>query len=445
MDSKRKRNITNITRSKSGCLSCKRLRIKCDQTKPRCEYCLHTNRECKYPNNLRTIEFKPSYHKEKSVSRYQPNVPIQLHLNNASTQLGISKFELRLLNFFHNYCLADITNGVNNSMQSVWMTKVPPLFAESELIRNSIFSFACLNLYPLRRELNRGILTSSSSTDDEILPEANELLVRVSNYFSHTLLGKNALLTKLSNEDFSAEETHTKVVLATELSVSTMIVALFLSMHSHKILPLICFDKSVPDYISICKGMRSSIMSFESAFIYNVFNEVFKFHITIKTPPFKETPYPILVALRQDLEMEYLDKDLSTSITEEFNTMYQGLEILHSCIYRSMMDGYSVPLLRWLSLLPSQFYDLIYSKNFYSLRILYVCTSLITLIKFQNYKESTMWVDFMNWYKEYNYQEFDGWKYNMDKSLYSLVFDGEYKFGSDYSNLKTFNPEAFII
>ncbi|KAK6462077.1 hypothetical protein DFJ63DRAFT_141186 [Scheffersomyces coipomensis] len=444
MDDSRKSGIgkPRITRSRGACFSCKRLRIKCDQMRPRCEYCTHTNRECEY-SNLTTIEFKPSYHKEKSVTIYQSNTPVQHNLNNVTTQLGITKFELKLLNFFHNYCLTDITNGVSNSTQSLWMTQVPPLFTESKLIRNSIFSLASLNLYPLSRDLNEN--KSAPFRADNLLPESNELFIQASKYFSNTLLGKNELINKLSNENYATQELHTKVVLATELSVSSMIIALFLSMHSHRILPLICFDRSEPDYVSICKGLYSSIISFQSTFAYNVFREVLEYHFIIKVPPFKETPFPILVALRQDLELEYLDKDLSTSTTEEFNTMYEGLEVLHSCIYKSRMDGYSVPLLKWLSLLTTQFYDLIYSKNFYSLRILYVCACLVTMFKFQNYKESTIWVDFMNWYKEYNYEKYGGWKYNMDKSLYDIVCDGGFNFGSDYSNLETFNPEALIV
>ncbi|KAK6462078.1 hypothetical protein DFJ63DRAFT_141269 [Scheffersomyces coipomensis] len=436
---------TNITRSKSGCVSCRRLRIKCDQTKPRCEYCMHTNRECEYPNNLRTIEFKPSYHKNRPLRKNHDNIPIKISLNDASSQLGISNFELKLLNFFHLYCLADITNGVDNPMQALWMSKVHPMFMESKLIRNSIFSLASLNLYPICQNLNESTIKSNSFAGDDMFPESSELLIRASKYFSNTLLGKNELINKLSNENYATQELHTKVVLATELSVSSMIIALFLSMHSHRILPLVSFDRTVPDYISICRGMHSSMISFHSTFICNVFDDVLKCHMVIKIPNFKETPYPILVALREDLDFEYMDKELSTTTTEEYNAMYDSLEILHSCIYKSMVDGYSVPLLSWLSSLPSQFYDLIYDKNFFSLRILYVYTSLTTLIKFQNHKDSTLWVDYMSWYKEYNYQEYGCWKYNMDKSLYSLEFGGDFKFGTDYSNLKTFNPEALVI
>lgn len=37
------------SKSRQGCLSCKKLRIKCDEAKPKCEYCQSTNRVCEYP------------------------------------------------------------------------------------------------------------------------------------------------------------------------------------------------------------------------------------------------------------------------------------------------------------------------------------------------------------------------------------------------------------
>lgn len=42
---------TNIKRSKNGCMSCKKMKIKCDEVKPACEYCRHTKRNCVYSQN----------------------------------------------------------------------------------------------------------------------------------------------------------------------------------------------------------------------------------------------------------------------------------------------------------------------------------------------------------------------------------------------------------
>lgn len=39
-----------LKKSRNRCLSCKKLKIKCDEAKPKCEYCEHTKRECIYPD-----------------------------------------------------------------------------------------------------------------------------------------------------------------------------------------------------------------------------------------------------------------------------------------------------------------------------------------------------------------------------------------------------------
>lgn len=40
------------SKSRRGCLSCKKLRIKCDESRPKCEYCASTNKVCEYPASI---------------------------------------------------------------------------------------------------------------------------------------------------------------------------------------------------------------------------------------------------------------------------------------------------------------------------------------------------------------------------------------------------------
>lgn len=43
---------TTIKRSRKGCHNCKRLKIKCDEDKPKCSYCVKTNSDCDYSIKL---------------------------------------------------------------------------------------------------------------------------------------------------------------------------------------------------------------------------------------------------------------------------------------------------------------------------------------------------------------------------------------------------------
>ncbi|KAF8813786.1 hypothetical protein BYT27DRAFT_7180544 [Phlegmacium glaucopus] len=48
--SQRKR--PKYTRSKTGCLTCRVKKIKCDETKPNCMRCTHGSRECTWPEGV---------------------------------------------------------------------------------------------------------------------------------------------------------------------------------------------------------------------------------------------------------------------------------------------------------------------------------------------------------------------------------------------------------
>lgn len=46
-------------RSKTGCLTCRTRRIKCDETKPLCYNCSRSNRECQYPSVVKSLDTPP--------------------------------------------------------------------------------------------------------------------------------------------------------------------------------------------------------------------------------------------------------------------------------------------------------------------------------------------------------------------------------------------------
>lgn len=47
------------SKSRQGCQSCKRLRIKCNEGRPKCEYCDSTNRVCEYPSSVKPPDSQP--------------------------------------------------------------------------------------------------------------------------------------------------------------------------------------------------------------------------------------------------------------------------------------------------------------------------------------------------------------------------------------------------
>ncbi|KAF8750632.1 GAL4-like Zn(II)2Cys6 (or C6 zinc) binuclear cluster DNA-binding domain [Rhizoctonia solani] len=63
------RKRPKYTRSKTGCLTCRTKKIKCDETKPICTKCVHGQRECTWPKD---VQVNPSATSSAPSSRPSP-------------------------------------------------------------------------------------------------------------------------------------------------------------------------------------------------------------------------------------------------------------------------------------------------------------------------------------------------------------------------------------
>ncbi|KAI0630369.1 fungal-specific transcription factor domain-containing protein [Trametes polyzona] len=67
-DTSAQRKRPKYTRSKTGCLTCRGKKIKCDETKPKCLRCSHGQRDCTWPEGVPT--------RKKPSSKREPPSPI---------------------------------------------------------------------------------------------------------------------------------------------------------------------------------------------------------------------------------------------------------------------------------------------------------------------------------------------------------------------------------
>ncbi|KAJ3829958.1 hypothetical protein F5880DRAFT_1459682, partial [Lentinula raphanica] len=51
-ETSQQRKRPKYTRSKTGCLTCRVKKIKCDEAKPTCARCLHGQRDCTWPEGV---------------------------------------------------------------------------------------------------------------------------------------------------------------------------------------------------------------------------------------------------------------------------------------------------------------------------------------------------------------------------------------------------------
>ncbi|KAK6462070.1 hypothetical protein DFJ63DRAFT_318924, partial [Scheffersomyces coipomensis] len=472
----------------------------CSEDKPKCEYCSHTGKDCEYPDvirlmmdtnekRLRSIQLKrqqisdqdenddaipTSRMLERMTSGFVPikNEQDFFHLTNdliliqSTTQLGISKFELRLLKFFNSSCVNIFSYGeLNPDIHRIWTTHVPKLFVQSELLRKSIYSFACICLFPLcdladlcvKDDAESDIKFSDKygsiiydpkkkALKSKPLPKelANSLYVRTTDYFLDAVATKNDILTKqsqLHTDEPMYGPFMMDSVTANELAITSVIIFSFLGVHPHRLLPLISFEGEA-DFLSISKGVCTTIVATAPLVRNSVYGAMFDYDGNRITPPLKKTNYRLILTLKDDLEFEYSCKDFNSTTAEEYQILQDSVMLLHSCIHRAVTKKYPVPVYKWIILLEGDFHRLVYKQTYFALRMVYIHACLMALTRFHVFNEANLWVDYMNWFKRYNVKLFNGWKYETDQSLYTLIFDKQYSFGRrSYATLGEFDPD----
>ncbi|KAH3684268.1 hypothetical protein WICPIJ_004743 [Wickerhamomyces pijperi] len=191
---KRVKPATAKRRSNKGCESCKRLKIKCDEARPACEYCCHRRRVCVYPHDKDVSispssslpEFEDAQVSSVPIEQEQPSqsespplevgaydhyvTPLALslqtdpdgfispnsyhldssltqRLNSVKSQLGVSSLELRLLKFFQDFGSSFFTLGAMPELEPIWTIDVPQLWKTSEMLRNSLYALSAVKLW----------------------------------------------------------------------------------------------------------------------------------------------------------------------------------------------------------------------------------------------------------------------------------------------------------
>ncbi|KAI5963058.1 uncharacterized protein KGF55_002850 [Candida pseudojiufengensis] len=507
---------TRITRSRGGCLSCKKLRIKCNEVKPICEYCEHTGRECIYSipkpvktkrggrtpkSNSRTRSsdrtlFEPPTNKARieildssssssdntsctgtpvsfdpSSVLYGPTSPIldkvlnynavsnyrkshsyptefdeltrTLILNQTSTMLGITKFELRLLKFFDSECIQLFSYGVNECIYNAWKYKVPNLFMQSDLVRQSIFAFSAialsttLELDIVQNQDNSNktnFMTSKNWNHDMALDSKDNIYYQTTYNFLDTLSKASAKIDELKVVPNSFQDP----IVAKELVVSSILIFSFLGVQPHKLIKLISFNKDEEevDMIRISGGTRDTILNCSTAVANSDLAGLLFFRVEEmrSSPTSKDCGYPIINYLLNELYVFSDSLDLSFKSSQLEEIFKTNIDYLTRAMYGSRYYKFPIPLFRYLMVITEDFKDLLYKKHSFALKILFVYASLASIARFQMYNDNNIWRDHLIWYEK----EF-GLNSELERSLFHLVVDKHFMF-VEFESLPFFDP-----
>ncbi|PHH75862.1 hypothetical protein CDD82_4236 [Ophiocordyceps australis] len=115
---KRKWERRGHTKSRRGCLDCKRRRIKCQETRPECGHCLKIGLDCQYPSEAQLMR------------QPQHRVPV---------------FSFEDMRFFHYF----LTKGYPHhplKQQDIWTHEIPSIAHNHEFLMHAILGLAASEL-----------------------------------------------------------------------------------------------------------------------------------------------------------------------------------------------------------------------------------------------------------------------------------------------------------
>ncbi|EMG50266.1 Transcription factor with zinc finger DNA-binding motif, putative [Candida maltosa Xu316] len=438
------------TRSRGGCSSCKGLKIKCDESKPSCSYCISTRRTCFYPI-LKPLkkDIKAAKQKEtsppiievygnKDTSTHVDELTRELVLTQSTTILGISKFELRLLRFFDQGCLHLFSFGVNDTVHNTWKYKVPYLFMESELVRKSIFSLSAMALLTaIDLDMIQGV---DASQDEKSLmniynlnlEDKHSIFSKNIEYFAQVIDLKKRMIGVSSNEpDFQDPK------VAKELMVASILIFVYLGVHPHRLIPLIDFTKETTDFVQITKGIRSTVVNCLPTLAKTDLRGIVEYGMpsVSEIPTFKQCTYPVIVDLKQGLE-KLNEDEISSTNTEVISALTDAIYSLIVALYRCNISKHPIPIYRYLLSITDDFRDLLYKKHPYALRILFVYACLSLVSKFSFYGDKNLLRDYVLWYKDY----LENFSYEMDHYFFELVVNKRFT-SVEFGIIHEFDPK----
>lgn len=443
------------------CLSCKKLKIKCDEATPKCEYCEYTNRECIYPDvskkktrvkNPQSVIIKTIEIIEDLNSSPADLWISQMGLNSTSCQLGVSFFELRLLHYFQAHYVK-VNEG--NPLDRVWHIEVPKLWHQSDIVRQSIFALSAMHLWALcdlTTLMQEDILDSRSKrmsflsdvNHEELSLHPNDLRIyllnKTSEYFTNCLNRTNSMMGAIISQEYVV----TTVFQAAEIVISGILLFSFLALQPNGLVPLLSYNEDTPDVISMCKGMKIS-MAYAFPLLFNTsYHGLFHRNELLDPPTITEKDrYPMVEYLRDKLD-EIIQNDGMDD--EQIKLFKRSIDLIEIVFYRTIESSCPLPIFKWIFLVEVEFYDVIKKDmNSFGLKLLFLYTCLCVICKFRIDKTSNIWLDFIEWYKNYNFTTYGKWNDSFDQEMYELVIIKNFEIPQDsYYLLQTFVPLMYL-
>lgn len=337
-------------------------------------------------------------------------------------QLNLTRFEFRLVKFFNDSCIPLFTFNINERADYLWRFHLPQLFASLDIVRQSVYSFACLNLWPfvdlsqvLDQDKSLEVGAAFNSTDYQGLSintrnfshvfntlsvfddGQDSIFLKTAHYFSGAVLSNNDII----NSMLSSPELEKTSLLS--LFLSSSLVFAFLGLHPQSVVPLLQTDSesSTTDLLGLACSMRDMFLTSTIDFRGTPVGQLNDDFLVAPSVVYKRRS--VLVAeLRTQLNDYYRTTasflEIDSTISSEYDTLGQALAVLERCVNLSILQNYPIPLFRALFLLPPRFGEMSRAKHPFALRILYVYSCAVIFCGFHILRDENVWNEFVLWY-----------------------------------------------
>lgn len=434
------------------------MKIKCDEAKPSCEYCTHTGRVCEYPDSGKDIinstprklplsqnrgkilhldipsitfsegktPISPAESYEASIYGQNDGIDTGIYetllaknslapraYNLMATQLQMSRFELRLLRFFHDQCIPYVTFNANRKARHIWRNIFPQYFASLDLVRQATYAMACLNLWPIANL--QGLLQSDQL---ECLFEITPLdPLHLDNAFSHVfdklavfensgesifLITTAYFLASLQTSQQFVGETQQKNALTYEdlasLYFSGFLIFAYVGIHPHCVLPLIDDETSYPsDFIGFFSSMRKVFLLAAPSMREDIIENLMEYDFL--TPTENSEKIGFVEVLRLQLSEYHFANtafsEIGAAVCAENHTLQKCLFILECCYLAAIREGHPTPFFKFLVLLEDDFIALARRKDHFARRVLFTFSCICVYCQFYLLFNENVWAQYI--------------------------------------------------
>ncbi|KAL1989058.1 hypothetical protein VTN96DRAFT_5821 [Rasamsonia emersonii] len=162
-------------KSRTGCLQCKRRKVKCDETKPVCKNCIRhaTAAQCSFEPVSASRSSSLSTHRDDVSSTTSPQTSSDFAPTSTATTAALRPRgpppELALLDLelLHHYSTStSYTLSRHPALQTVWRVRAPQIGFSSDFVLRGILAIAALHIAHLR-PLDKEIYVSQAQVHHE--------------------------------------------------------------------------------------------------------------------------------------------------------------------------------------------------------------------------------------------------------------------------------------